>query len=268
MRDSLYCRQNLKEKGRFVNATATEKLHQLNTMVLTDSPPVGGTLPVYLFTETPDNQESVLLRGAEFVRAGKASRLLLIDNQGGSEPGYPGAPPWEKRLQELNVPAQKVTLIPFTEPVLHTLSEAKTMVRFVRERGLKKVVIIFPPFHGTRCFLSTITAVRHLNFDLRVYCQVGVTQPWNEHAVHSQRAVRGLRKDLIVEELRRTKRYQRRSKLLRLMTDGFMFLKAACLDGTLLKKLRKIKQYARQGSPIPLVSTDEALRYLEWRDSK
>ena len=62
------------------------------------------------------------------------------------------------------------------------------------------------------------------------------------------------------------KRYQRRSKFLRLLTDGLMFLKAAFLDGTLFEKLRKIKQYAKQGSPIPLVSTTEALAYLEWRD--
>lgn len=140
------------------------------------------------------------------------------------------------------------------------------MARFAREREWGQVIIIFPPFHGTRCFLSTITAVRHLNPELRVYAQVGLTQSWNEHAVHSQRTVQGLRKDLIVEELRRIKRYQRRSKLLRLMTDGFMFLKTAFLDGTLFEKLRKIRQYAKQGSPVPLASTDTALEYLERRD--
>ena len=246
--------------------TESEKLYQLNTMVLTDIHPSDERLPVYLFTETPDNQESVLQRGAELFHARKASHLLLIDNLGGSKPGYPGAPPWQKRLQELNVPNEKVILIPFTEPVLHTLSEATAMVRFAKEQAWGKVVIVAPPFHLCRCFLSTITAVRHLNQEMRVYCQVGVTEPWHGHAVHSQRAVQGLRKDLTVGELRRMKRYQRRSKFLRLLTDGLMFLKAAFLDGTLFEKLRKIKQYAKQGSPIPLVSTTEALAYLEWRD--
>lgn len=259
--------QNFFPKGDFVDATENEKLHQLNTMVLTDSPPSKTTLPVYLFTETPDNQESVLQRGAYLLHAGKASHLLLIDNQGGSEPGYPGATPWQKRLQELKVPDKKVVLIHYTEPVLHTLSESMTMVRFAKERRWEEIIIVFPPFHGARCFLSAVTAVHHIYPELRVYCQVGITQPWHEPALHSQKAVHGLRKDLIVHELRRTMRYQRKSKFLRLITDGLMFLKAACLDGTLFAKLRKIKQYAKQGSPIPLVSTDTALEYLEWRDS-
>lgn len=249
-----------------LDCTEFEKLHQLNTMVLTDRLPLNAVLPVYLFTETPDNQESVLKKGAELFHAGKASHLLLIDNQGGSEPGYPGAPPWQKRLQELKVPEERVVLIPFTAPVLHTLSEAFEVVRFAKSRFWNKIIIIFPPFHGTRCFLSVATGVFHIYPELRVCCQVGFTQPWHEHAMHSQKAVQGLRKDLIVEELRRIKRYQQRSKLMRLVTDGPMFLKAALRSGTLFKKLRNISQYAKQGSPVPLVSTTDALAYLEWRD--
>lgn len=235
--------------------------------MLTNILPLRTALPVYLFTETPDNQESVLQRGTEFLRAGKASHLLLIDNQGGSEPGYPGAPPWQKRLRELGVPDDKVVLIPFTASVLHTLSEACAMVRFATERGWNRIIIVAPPFHLLRCFLSAITAVQLLNPELRVHCQVGITQPWGERAVHSQKVVCGLRKDLIVGELRRIKRYQRRSKLLRLVTDGMLFLKAALRSGTFLQKLRAIPQYAKQGSPVPLCSTDDALAYLEWRDS-
>ncbi len=250
-----------------MTTTKAERLHQFTIMSLTDDrPPSGTPLPVYLFTETPDNAESVLQRGAELFHAGKASHLLLIDNLGGSEPGYPGAPPWQRRLKEFGIPEKNVTLITFTEPVLHTLSEACAMVRFATERNWNTVTIVAPPFHLPRCFLSAITAVRHLNSRLRVYAQVGITEPWNEHAVHSQKAVEGLRKDLIVGELRRILRYQRRSKLLRLITDGLMFLLASLKDGTLFGKLRKIGQYAKQGSPIPLVSTDEALAYLEWRD--
>lgn len=242
-------------------------------MVITDPlPDFLYHTPAYLFTETSDNQESVLQRGAELFHAGRASHLLLIDNLGGSEPGYPGSPPWQARLRELGVPDKRMILIPFTEPVLHTLSEAMAMVRFAKERGWKEIIISFPSFHGARCFLSAVTGVcriypeYHIYPELRVYCQVGMTQPWNEPALHSQKAVHGLRKDLIIHELRRIRRYQRKSGLLRLATDGLMFLKASCLDGTLFEKLRKIKQYAKQGSPVPLVSTADALTYLELRD--
>ena len=237
-------------------------------MVLTDRLPSGTFAPIYLFTETPDNQGSVLKRGARLFHAGKASRLLLIDNLGGSKPGYPGAPPWLEQLHELKIPGERIFLIPFKEPVLHTLSEAFAMVRFAKERGWAKIIIVFPPFHGTRCFLSAVTGVLHLYPELRVYCQVGLTEPWHEPAVHSQNVVGGLRKELIVTELRRTKRYQWRSKFLRLVTDGLMFLKAALRSGNLLERLRKIPQYAKQGSPVPLCSTDNALAYLEWRDGQ
>ncbi len=245
-----------------------EKLYQLNTLVLTDPLAVGAPLPVYLFTETPDNQESVLQRGAELFQTGKASCLLLIDNQGGSEPGYPGAPPWQKRLRELNVPEENIILIPFTAPVLHTLSEAMAMVEFARKHGWSKVTIVAPPFHLPRCFMSAVTAVNHLNTKLVVYAKVGITQSWHGHAVHSQKAVQGLRRDLIVGEIRRVKRYQRQSTFLRLLADGVMFLTAALRDGSLFEKLRKIGQYVKGGSPIPLVSTDDALAYLEWRDKQ
>lgn len=251
-----------------MNTTENEKLHQLNTMVLTDSPPSKETLPVYLFTETPDNQESVLKRGAELFHAGKASYLLLIDNQGGSEPGYPGASPWQNRLLELKVPKETVTLIPFKEPLLHTISEAFTMAHLAKEKGWSKIIIIAPPFHLSRCFLSAITAVRFHNTGLRVYNQVGVAQPWYENAIHSQKAVRGLRKDLIVEELRRIKRYQRRNKLLRLITDGFLFLKMIVNSNDPMREIRKIPMYRKYGSPVPLISTNEALEYLKWRDNQ
>lgn len=216
-----------------MDTTENEKLYQLNTVVLTEAPPVGEKLPVYLFTETPDNQESVLKRGAEFFHAGKALNILLIDNLGGSNPGYPGAPPWQKRLRELKVLDEKVILIPFHEPVLHTLSEATVMVQFVRNKGWGAVTIVSPPFHGTRCFLSMVTAVNHLNpKGLCVYNQVGITQPWDEQVVHSQGTTTGTRRDLIIGEIRRIVKYQ------------------------------------KEGTPVLLCSADAALEYLEWRDNK
>jgi hypothetical protein len=140
------------------------------------------------------------------------------------------------------------------------------MVRFAKEQGWNEVIIVAPSFHMRRCALSAITAVLLFYPKLRVYNQVGVAQSWYEEVVHSQNVVHGLRNGLIVGELRRTIRYQRKNKWMRLVTDGFMFLKAALRSGTLCQQLRKIGQYAKQGSPVPLVSTDDALAYLEWRD--
>lgn len=214
-----------------------EKLLQLNTMVLTDRCKHLLQSPIYPFTETPGNQDSVLLRAKELLRWNRNNRskmpILLTDNLGGSNPGYPGAPAWLSRLRELNVDANSIMLIPFTEPLLHTLSEAFTVVRFVREKGWEKVIIVAPPFHQLRCFLSMVTAVNHLDPQgLRVYNQVGLAQPWGEQVAHSQGTTTGTRKDLIIGEIRRIEKYQ------------------------------------KEGTPVPLVSTDAALEYLEWRDNQ
>ena len=219
-------------------ATSGEKLHQLNTMVLTDS--ISGGLyqfPIYPFTETPDNQASVLLRCEELFKFTRRNNstfpILLIDNQTGSEPGYPGAPAWKKSLNKLGVAESDIMLIPLTETPFHTLSEAFTTVRFVQQKQWRKLVIVAPPFHLLRCFLSVVTAIQTLKVDLKVYCQVGITQPWYEYAVHSQGKTRGKRKNLIVGEIRRIVKYRRKNN-----------------------------------QSAPLCSTDAALEYLEWRDTQ
>lgn len=216
--------------------TEYEKLHQLNTLVLTDAP-VSYVFPLYPFTETPDNEASVLLRSEELLRFNQNTcmsemPILLTDNLGGSEPGYPGAKSWVDGLKKLGVSEHEIMLIPFTEPLLQTLSEAFTVARFVQERGWTELVIIAPPFHALRCFLSMVTAIQTLETSMKVYMQVGITQNWSEHAVHSQKTTQGKRKDLIIGEIRRIQKYQ------------------------------------KEGTPVPLISTDGALAYLEWRDKK
>ena len=244
--------------------TDYEEFQQFLVMTLADGSPEDVALPGYLYTETLDNQESVLQQGAKLFHTGKISHLLLIDNLGGSRPGYPGAQPWQKRLRELNIPDERVILIPFHEPVLHTLSESLAMAQFVQSRGWKKLMVIAPPFHLPRCFLSAVTAILYMHLSLRAYAVVGITQGWHKQAVHSQNVVQGLRKDLIVGELQRIKKYQRKTLLVRLASEAPAFLKEFLKHP--IRTLRNIPTYITKGSPIPLVSIDSALTYLEWRD--
>ena len=194
------------------------------------------TFPIYPFTETPDNEAAVLLRSEELLRFNKRHGgtfpILLTDNQGGSEPGYPGAKSWIDGLRKLGVAEDDIELIPLKRPDFNTLTEAFNVVEFVMQKGLKDLVIIAPPFHALRCFLSVVTAIRHHNANLRVFMAVGITQPWNEHAVHSQGTTQGKRKDLIIGELRRILKYQ-----------------------------------SKENRPAPLASADDALAYIVWRDS-
>ncbi|MBI2476203.1 MAG: hypothetical protein HYV67_03095 [Candidatus Taylorbacteria bacterium] len=244
--------------------TEAEKLLQLATMVLTDT--IHRAPAAYLFGQTADNKHSVLERGAELLRDNVVSRLLLHDAQGEKNKGYEGIGVWKKHLSEGGVRASQITGIPCLE-LGHTFSEAKALAKYAHDQGWGKLIIVAAPFHQLRAFISMVTAIRLLqNTTLRVYNQVGSTLPWDQKVLHSQGILMATRQDLIVEELRRIKRYQRQSKLMRLGADGLMFLKTALRNGTLLESLRKIPHYAKQCSSVHLLATDEVLKYLEWRD--
>lgn len=218
-----------------LDCTEFEKLHLLNTMVLTDTS-YGSEIPIYPFTQTPDNTNSVLDRSIQLFEHNRRWNgtlpILLTDNLGGSEPGYPGAPTWQECLDRRSLCIKINTmLVPFKDPNLNTLTEAINLGHFMQERGWDRLVIVAPPFHQLRCFLSMLTAITTLNPPyIKVYNQVGLTQPWNEHVVHSQKTAKGTRKDLTLGEFRRILKYQ------------------------------------KEGTPVPLISTESALAYLEWRD--
>lgn len=216
--------------------TEDEKLHLLNTMVLSDDSGMPGW-PIYPFTETQDNEHSVLIKSVDMLQICQAHfsehSILLTDNLGGSEPGYLGAERWRNKLYKLGVVESEVMLIPFTLPNLNTLTEAFNVVEFILKKGWKGLFTVAPPFHALRCFLSMITAINHFKPEgLRVYSCVGITQPWDKHITHSQGKTTGTRKEIFVGEFRSISKYRK-----------------------------------PENKPVPLVSNDQALEYLEWRDS-
>ncbi len=214
----------------------TEKERQrqrFTTIVLTDVVPRGDSLPLFLPTETPDNQRSSLTRAAEFLTVCATSTICIIDNQGPSRPGYPGAEAWIRVLKDLRVEREHISLVPFDGQLLTTLTEAFSMVELAQKRSWKGLIVLAPEFHLVRCVLSIITAIIKLGADLQVFAQVGTRLPLYEADVeHSQ-----------------TRRFKDRSDI-----PGL--------------ELESIEKYMTTGTPVPLVSYAEALAYLRQRDTR
>lgn len=212
----------------------TKKLFQLATMVMADDVPHDyGASPAYLFSETSDNEKSVFTAGEYMVRSGIVSELLLAHDTTGNNNGYPGGPKWKEQLVNGGVPDSKIRLIPFTGELLHTLSESIDLIRLAKKEKWKSLIVVAPPFHQLRAFISVVTALVDVGYpELKVYNVVGSPLSWYEQARHSQGTLTAKRTELIHTELAR------------------------------------IGQYQKNGTPVPLLSTKRVLEYLSWRNSK
>lgn len=191
---------------------------KLTTMVLTDRLPKrftrGDTLivPVYTFTQTDDNRPSVIdTAHSLYSRTPSRFRLFILNDLDGTNKGYTGYRSWEAAAFKAGFPLSAICTVPLNEP-LNTLSEAVALVDYAVREGWLDLVIVAPPFHMVRAFMSVITAIENNPSeparDISVYCAVGSTLRWIEEVAHSQGTLRATRAELISEELGRIIRYQ------------------------------------------------------------
>jgi hypothetical protein len=180
----------------------------------------------YLFGQTADNQQSVFETGVDLVKRQRARRLLIPDST--PRCGYPGFRVWRQALGDLGLGESDIAGVSTASlPGLNTLTEAEALVRHARAEGMARILVVAPPFHQLRAFITTVSVVLREFPGLRVYNRVGVAQPWDDTVVHSQGVLQCTRTDLIHSEIVRIERYRRKGDL---------------------------------------VSQDEVLAYLQWRD--
>lgn len=203
------------------------QLLEITTIILNDN--VGINAPaVYLFGQTSDNQSSVLRRGKELWEKGLAGSILI--NDGEDKHGYPGFELWRQELLRMRVDDKVV--IPLRariiEESVNTLTEAQVLVRYARSLGWKRIYITAAPFHQLRAFITIVSVALREYPELAIYNAVGTHLDWFEEAHHSQGTLRNIRTELIKTELERIERYHKKGDL---------------------------------------VSPEEILAYLEWRDT-
>lgn len=201
-------------------------LDELITRVLCDTAPNGPVDVAYLFGETKDNQESVLRAGALLYLTGPAEKIAICGLK--KSHGYPGAESWWEKLISLGVPEEDIYEIsPAKDFPPSTHAEALGLARYAKSKNWKSVYVVAPPLHQLRAFVTTVTETLQEYPKLLIYSFPGMPQNWEEYIVHSQGIQKGTRSELLTEEL------------------------------------KKIEKYYKKGD---LVSAEEVLRYLDWRD--
>lgn len=185
---------------------------ELLIRTLCDSQPPKVAEGAYLFGQTIDNQQSVFETGVDLLHQGMTQKLLI--SAAGTISGYPGLAAWERDLVALGVDATEIIAIePTTDTILHTLVEAESLVRYLKAKNWKTVVVVSPPFHQLRSFMTVVSVALKEMPDLQIYNQVGTTLPWYETVAHSQGTLQLKRSDLIESELRRIDTYQQKGDL-------------------------------------------------------
>jgi hypothetical protein len=172
------------------------------------SPPQIAEL-MYLFGETPDNQES------SFGAALRFDGPIGFPGEDSSASGYPGFTTWKDALIGRGLQGERIVSIPGVfirtnnagELIADTGDDARAVVAFARVHGLHDIVIVAPEFHLLRCFMTTVKEVHEVYPELRVHPAFGDPLPWEARAVHSQRKLTGTRLDLMVYEICKLESY-------------------------------------------------------------
>ena len=130
--------------------------------------------------------------------------------------GYPGGDRYREALMGIGVGADQICGVPAGDIAsINTLIEAEAMVKFVKERGFRDLVVVSPPFHQLRAFMTAVTVALRIYPELLIYSWPGAALPWKEAVIHSQGTLQALRRQLIQEERVRIDTYQKKGDLAR-----------------------------------------------------
>ena len=187
---------------------------ELLTRSLCDTRPGAQADGAYLYCTTVDNQASVFQTARSLINHSVASRILILDAEAMS--GYPGVIQCRERLQEFGLASGQIKCVPIERTAsLNTLIESEALVRFARDQKFCSLVVISPPFHQLRAFMTAVTVALRVYPELSIYSYPGMTMPWMEAVSHSQGTLQAPRRQLIQEELVRINAYQNKGDLAR-----------------------------------------------------
>jgi hypothetical protein len=160
----------------------------------------------FIYSNTPDNEDSSFLKAIELVNAGTVESLGTSEGERGR--GYEGFDHSVERLKILglknNMPIVKFNV----EGYANTGSEAQKLAEYARTIADGDIAIIAPPFHMVRVFMTTVTALKRNDVSIRAYAVPGIPLPWLQEATHSQGIIKNIRSELLVGELHSLEKYR------------------------------------------------------------
>lgn len=192
-----------------------DECFELLTRVLCDVRPPRKADLMYLYGQTAFNQNSVFEKAADSLKSSTTQRIGISNYE--PSYGYEGGDVWFKELVQRGIAQEAIVPIPQIEERFQhcTDSEADGLVAFALEHGWDTIIITASPLHQVRAFVSTVSAMRYAQADLKLYSGVGHPVDWLQHIVHSQGTDLGIRKDLLVKgELAKLDKYHEKGDLL------------------------------------------------------
>ena len=188
------------------------KLIELLTRLLCDTHYKRTADAAYLFTQTQDNQDSVLSAASELLDKGLVRKILILKTA--ARCGYPGFEHWKQKLNDSGVSDNCIQGVSLDADLsLNTLVEAEAMADHARLNRYGTLYIVASPFHQLRAYMTGVTAVIRRYPELNLYSHVGNSLPWQENVAHSQGSHRGARLTFISSELERIEKYQKKGDL-------------------------------------------------------
>lgn len=186
-------------------------LFELCVCVLLDQKPKSDVDVVYVFSNTRDNQQSVIDTAVQLWKQREVKKIWVCD--GITDHGYPGFNDWHNKLvkQGINTDYIEPVLVPGE---LNTLSEAQHLVNRADLKNLESILITSAPFHQLRCFITCASVVIKSRSRLKLYNKTGTPLDWLKVVAHSQGSLIGSRSELIRTEYERIIKYYRQGDLL------------------------------------------------------
>lgn len=157
---------------------------------------------LYLFAQTDDNRYSVAAPAV----SSAVSPVGVCGRQ--RTHGYSGLESWLSYLVDSGLDEGRIVAVGAMDPgPLNTLTESASLVSHCMRSGVRRVAVMAPRWHITRCVMSVAGEIGRARADLSVVPWIGDPVPWDEFADHSQGSLRARRSDLLLYETSRIIRY-------------------------------------------------------------
>lgn len=185
---------------------------ELLTRVLCDNLPSQSADGAYLSCTTFDNQASDFPMAKLLIDQSLVAKTLILKS--GAISGYPGVDQCRERLIKTGLTPQQIQFVPLESSTsLNTLIESQALIRFARKCDFNSLIVVSPPFHQLRTFMTAVTVALREYPELDIYSCPGKPLPWLESVIHSQGILKAPRRQLILEELARIRTYQNKNDI-------------------------------------------------------
>jgi hypothetical protein len=165
-----------------------------------------------LYSQTKDNQNSVILAAKNILYNKLAKKILFIKS--GPISGYPGFSTWTSELNKLGIQSNDMVGVELMKTnSLNTLIESQAFINYAVQKKYRSLYVVSSPFHQLRAFMTLVTVALRYYPEILIFSYTGISLPWLDKVVHSQGTLSGTRKDIIKAEFERIEKYKQKGDL-------------------------------------------------------